>query len=485
MLPFGGSCVNKPVHHQDWLEVRTRHFDISSSLGPEATTRLANDLENFRLSVEYLIDADVPPLAIRTKVYAFDGRRVVRPFDRRGASGYFLPSLDGGRIVLRTGGGWRRDATVDLKLEFARFLFRNREGLDRPLWYDEGFGQFVSTMKAQDGAMEIGLARPDQIALLRDRLQLSVERLIQLQDLTELSKHEREIFNAESWALVHYLTFGKGHPAQARKRFRRYFDLLEQGTSYPKALQKAFGETPSEIKKGLSGYVREQEFGSMTMRIPQRRAKVPTPRRLEPANAATRLGWLAVALGRAKIALGYFERALEPDPENPSAMAGLVASARIQQDWKSAEARYARAQEVAPNHSLMHLEGGRAALAEARETASPRDQTRLTALAQQRFRKSIDELGTNPEAYALLGSSYLLPGEDPARGVAPLIRAQALLPSSLEIELIRARIELARGEASFAALLARGIASRTTSKKLAEESLALAEEAERGRKTGR
>ena len=471
------ACVSAPVHEQSWQEVRTRHFDISSSLGTNETQQLAEDLENFRSGVEYLVDAKLPAPALRTRVYAFDGRRVVRPFDRRGVSGYFLPSLDGGWIVLRTGGGWRHDATTELRFEFARYLFRNREGLDLPLWYDEGFGQFASTLEPVEGGIEVGLARPDFIHLLRDRLHLSVEGLIQLQDLTQQTAREREIFDAESWALVHYLTFESGSPAQARQRFRHYLDQVERGTSFRIALESSFGEGPAQIKKGVSRYVREKSFHSMVLRLPPRATRNPEPRTLEAPNARARLGWLAIELGRPETASRYFDMTLAEQPNNVSALAGRIAAARIDENWKAAESHYASALAIAPADPLVQLEGGHAALASAFRATSPSQARQRASLARERLQQSIQELATNPAAYTLLGRTYLVPGEDPSLGLSPITKARQLLPSSLEIELVRARLQLARGDATHAAYLAREIASRTTSKKLAAKALDLAREA--------
>jgi len=470
-------CASPLTGTENWLEVRTRHFQVTSALDPDSTRQLATDLENFRASIEFLLDGKFLPPPIRTRVYAFDGRTIVRPFDVGGASAYALPSLDGALIVLRTGGGWRRDATDELRLEYTRFLLRNREGLDLPLWYDEGFGLFASTLELGNGYFDVGLPRPDYVLLLRDRLQLSLERLIQLQDLTKLGTREREVFDAESWAFVHYLTFQTGHPDQARRRFARYFDLVERGLAYPLALKQAFGEGPAALERGLARYVREKSFNAMEIKLHgEPDAIAPTPRPLQPTRALAQLGWLAIQLDRPRRARPFFERALELDAKNASALSGLGAIDRIEKNWSRAETHYARALELAPQDPLVQLEVGRYYVARAQDAAEPEARAEDATRAREHFETSLGTLSTNPEAYARIGSTYLLPGQDPKRAVAPLEKAQALLPSSLRIELLRARAEFALGKVTSARYLATSVASRTLSRPLGREARQLLDE---------
>ena len=467
---LGTSCANAPLEMTDWLELRTRHFVITSALGSEETIRLGEDLENFRAGIEFLLEDTLSPPPIRPRVYAFDGRTIVRPFDRGGDSGYSLPSLDGAMIVLRTGGGWRTDATDELRLEYTRFLLRNRDGLDLPLWYDEGFGLFASTLEVEDNSIDVGLPRPEYVVRLRDRLALSLPRLIQIQDLTKLGLRERETFDAESWAFVHYLAFQTGNPGRLQRRFARYFELVRQGVGYPQALEQAFGEGPDALERALAGYVRERSFDAMKLAIrvkPGQRKATPQP--LPTTRALSRLGWLAIQLERPDRARPYFQRALSLDLGNASAISGLGAADRLDEQWKGAQAHNAHALALAPKDPLVQLEVGRYHAARAADESRPGSREKEIELARKHFRASLSEFSTNPEAYARLGSTYLLPDQDPQAAVPLLEKAQALLPSSLEIELLRARAEFSLGQTSSARYRATSVASRTLDSRVGRE----------------
>ena len=178
-------CATQPLHRRTWLEVDTPHFEILSALGAEKTAQLARDLESFHSALEFVMAASGDPDFARTRVYAYDGRSIIRPFDVRGASGFFLPSLRGGVIVLRTGGGWREDATLKLRHEFAHWLFRQREGLGRPLWFDEGFALLASTVAVREGRVDFGRPRTDHIRILRDTLWIPTPQLVRIPSLED------------------------------------------------------------------------------------------------------------------------------------------------------------------------------------------------------------------------------------------------------------------------------------------------------------
>ncbi|MFP8874781.1 MAG: hypothetical protein VCB42_09695, partial [Myxococcota bacterium] len=212
------SCATKSLHQSDWLEVTSPHYIVFSSLGRQPTLQLAEDLERMRAAAEFLLGERMRPASLRTRVYAFDDRSLVRPFDLRGQSGYFLSTLEGGIIVLRSGGGWRRDAPWKLRHDYAHHLLRNHRGLTTSLWLDEGFAQFLSTVQINDQSADLGIARKDHLIRLRNRLRLSLARVLQMQTLEGVSPQEREAFEAEAWALVHYLSFEVGRPVDAAER---------------------------------------------------------------------------------------------------------------------------------------------------------------------------------------------------------------------------------------------------------------------------
>ena len=143
-------CATRPLDAREWLVVATPHFEVVSSLGKDATLELARDAERFHRAVEFVLGAPLAAPAVPTRVYAFDDRTPGRPFAIRAEAGYFLPTLREALIVLRTGDGWRDDATKELRHEYVHYLLRSQPGPPLPLWFDEGVAEFLSTVAIDD-----------------------------------------------------------------------------------------------------------------------------------------------------------------------------------------------------------------------------------------------------------------------------------------------------------------------------------------------
>jgi tetratricopeptide (TPR) repeat protein len=451
LIAVSVGCATKPLHRRDWLRVDTPHFEISSALDREATVELAGDLERFWSVTEYTVGTTVPAPSARTRVYAFDGRGFIRPFDVRGSSGYFLPSLRGGVMVLRTGGGWRGDSNQRLRHDYAHWIFRQLEGLQRPLWWDEGFALVASTIQVNGEGAEFGIPRADYLNLLRDRIWISIDRLVRLRDLENLRRKERESFNAQSWALVHYLYLER-QPKRTRAagqihaELDRYARLVADGTREDRALAPSFGAGADALQNQLAELVSSERFGALAVRVGSPwDADGPGIHALSPGEAASELGWLSIVLGRPEQARRYFEMAVVDTPESASAQLGLGAVDRLFARWEEAKPHYARALGIAEESPLVQLEVGGYYHTRAGHTADAVTRSQLLELARGHYARSIALDTSLAEPHAVLGATYLLDGEDATLGLEPLLRAQQLLPGSLEIELLLANLKVKLG----------------------------------------
>lgn len=460
------SCAAKSLKESDWLQITTPHYEVVSALGRESTLQLAGDLERMRAAAEFLVGERLRPASLRTRVFAFDDRSLTRPFDLRGQPSYFLPTLEGGIIVLRTGGGWRLDTRWKLRHDYAHHLLRNHQGFRSSLWVDEGFAQFLSTLEIDDETATMGVARKDHLLKLRNRLRLSLPRLLQMHTVEGVSEEERAAFDAEAWALLHYLSFRVGPPIDGAKQRRRYFEMIAAGKPRPQAFAQAFGVEEDDVEKKLFGYVREKRFDTMEVKLPNTWKPTPSDiHELTKSEAMVQLGQLSLALSRADQAREYFKLALAADPEDPDAQAGLSAAARLQGMHEEAAQHGFQALEASGNPSAAHLEIARAYHEQALETDTGEEQVMLISKAQHHYRKSIDANPNNPAPKALLGATYLVGNQDPSMGAGHLVAAQRQLPSSLSILLLQAQLAAAQGRDPDARYHARTIRARSHSAK--------------------
>jgi tetratricopeptide (TPR) repeat protein len=434
------ACATKPLHERDWVEVRTPHFEIVSALGEDATLELAQDAELFHTATEFVMGTPLRAPAVPTRIYAFDGRGFRRPFAVRGAPSSFLPSLRESVIVLRTGGGWQADTTQSLRHEYVHYLLRNHSGFDQPLWFDEGSADFLSTVKVEGDHGELGSFRRDHVGLLRDQPWVPLIRILKVEDLEGWESRKRAVFYAESWAFVHYLNFGLEGRGRGQKQLSRYFRRIADGASHERAVRMAFGVSPGALDRKLQRYVRGERFGAVALRF------------------------------------GHSE-ALEAPELRPLARDEVVtrrAAEELRGRWDDAIPHFGRALGIAPDDALNQLDVGAYYHARARETGDAEARAQLAALARRHYARSRKLDDSLPEAYAMYGATFLLEGEETERGVKPLEHASQMLPSSLEIKLLLARLYSRLGRSMKARNLALAIYSRTHSEATRVEALEIA-----------
>lgn len=461
-------CATQSIHERSWVALRTAHYDISSALSPEATRALARDLEVFRAGAAHALGIRLSAEAVRTHVYAFDGRTIIRPFDLRGVPGYFLPGLQGDAIVLRTGDGWE-DATPELRSRHVRQLLRTHDARRRPLWYEEGLGEFASTIESRGWEARVGLPRGDYVALLRDWHRSSFQRLLSSRDFDDFSGRDREEFQAQAWAVVHYAKLGHDIRSGPRQPLAYYRRLLDQDVAPLRAAERAFDADPNELARRVLEYV-ERDRMSWVVVQPSRPSSKSAPdlQTLSKTEVLLKLGWLAIELRRPDIARGYFEMAYRSDPGSAEVEAGLGTADRLDARWTEAEGHLQRALAAAPGNARVQLEAGNYFGERAASVSSSAQRAELARQAREHYTRSLQSKGALPESHAMLGASYLLPGEDPALGVAPLEAAARLLPGSLEVELLQARLQAALGHAGLARVQARDVLSRSGSRRIQE-----------------
>jgi tetratricopeptide (TPR) repeat protein len=434
-------CVTTPLSERDWIELRTTHFEIVSSLGEDATLELARDAELFRSVTEFAIGGPLRAPAVPTRIYAFDGRGITQPFAVRGARGHFQPTLREGLIVLRAGGGWGGDATESLRHAYVHYLVHNQEGFGQPLWLDEGSAQFLSTGDPKGDHVELGRIREDHVRFLRGQTWMPLIRVLRAEDLEGWGSRERQTFSAESWALVHYLNLGLEGSGRGPAELGGYLRRVAGGVPHERALREAFGVGSTDLDRTLRRYVRGDRFDSVELRFGHDEGVgTPQTRPLARDEVVTRLGWLSISLQRGERAQRYFETAVSSDPSNARAHAGLGAAERLGGRWDAALPHYERALALAPDDILVQLDVGAYYHSRAGEAGNAETRAQLVALARRHYARSSELDDSLPEAHAMYGATFLLEDEEAERGLEALERANRLLPASLEIKLLLAQL---------------------------------------------
>jgi len=455
-------CATRPLDAQDWLAVTTPHFEVVSALGKDATLELARDAERFHQAVEFVLGLPLEAPAVPTRIYAFDDRTLTRPFAVRAEAGYFLPTLREALIVLRTGDGWRDDATLEVRHEYVHYLLRSQPKLAIPLWFEEGAAEFLSTVAIHDDRMELGRFRADHLRELGDQNWVPLLRILEAKDVEGWPEGRRVLYHAEAWLFIHYLNFGLEGQA-GRAGLATFLQRSAQAAPVPEAVREAFGTGVDELDTAVQDYSDRERFDSVMVRgAPFSPGDV---RPLPKSEAMARLGRLSLALRRPEQAERWFEKSVVADRRNASAHAGLGIAVGQLQRWSEAVQQIDVALGIAQDDAMNHLDAGGYYLTHALETRSSQERKQLAEGARRHYARSSELQAGLPESYALYGATFLLPGEDPQGGLEALEHARRLLPASYEIELLLARVYARLGRSllareSVVAVLARAHSAR-------------------------
>jgi tetratricopeptide (TPR) repeat protein len=441
-LATAPGCATRPLDARQWREVATPHFAVASALPEAETLELARDAERFHQAVEFVLGAPLSASAVPTRIYAFDDRRPGRPFAPRAEPGYFLPTLREVRIVLRTGDGWRDDATRELRHEYVHHLLRSQAGAPLPLWFDEGAAEFLSTVAIADDRIELGIFREDLVERLRSEPWMPLARTLETSDLEALGGRRAGLFPAAAWIFIHYLNFGF-QGAAGRSGLSRYLERSAAGAPAAEAVREAFGTSLEELDGRLRDYVRRARLGSAVVRAAPFAPGEARP--LAKAEVTRRLGELSLALGKPEQAEGWLRKSVAADARDARAHAGLGRALGQLGHGRAAAEELEVALALAPDDALVHLDAVAWAIARALETRSAGSRAELAEAARSHAARSAELDSGLPEAYALYGASYLIPGQDPAAGLPALEHAKRLLPASQEIDLLLARVDARLG----------------------------------------
>lgn len=435
-------CATETLQAHPWFEARTPNFVILSSMPKADVLELARDLETFRSVVEFATAEEIPPSRVPLRVYAFDGPGTYRYFKADNQTeGYFASTMRQSTIVL---GG--RSAPVEagriLQHEYVHFLLRNRGHYAYPPWYDEGFADFLSTVEVGEDGVDIGLPLRHRVSTLSRVGWIHVGRVLALRSLDGMRESQMAAFYAESWALVHYLNFRrKGKGANTREELTRYLRELRAGTPDEQAVLRAFGVGSRTLNSRLREYVEVARYPYVTASLEgfdrgaEPKLRVPTS-----TEIASELGWLSIAIGKYQQAERQYLAALAGKPGDARALAGLAGALAGQERWEESESCYRKALAAGPDDALVHLDYGNYLHARAKEETDASVRAQLAQRARKHYVRSWKLDDSIPETYAAYGSTFLLAGQDAARGRKTLERAQEMLPSSREIKIALARL---------------------------------------------
>jgi tetratricopeptide (TPR) repeat protein len=431
----------RPLWDRSWIEVRSPHFFVLSSAGERATRAVAADLETFRAAVQQLLRVRVEE---RVPTVVFLAPEGASDFGiRHGRLGWFRPEMRQNTALVGSGEGGL-STTFLLFHEYTHFLVHNQPvDVVYPPWFEEGLAEVLSTMRFEKERALVGEPLRARREILELATWLPFDQVLQTRGESSLGNRDREMFYAQSWALVHFLLLGL--EGELLERMGAYAKAVEAGTADGAAFESAFGTPPSALRRSLRTHLKQEAQAlALERAAPGALAVRPVPR----DEIAARLGRLAVTGRDLDLAQSAFQAALETNPKSGAALVGVAKVRELSGRPDEAEPLYQRAIELEPDDPYHRLDYAEFLFERARAAQGvPTHARQRIAAARREFARSHALDPSLPETLAMNGATYLGDADGTEKAIASLEAAHALLPAQPQIKFLLARAyEKARRE---------------------------------------
>ena len=417
---------------QQWVEVDSSHFSVATDGGEKRAREVAQRFEQMRMAFGVIfkkVSVTTAPL----QIIAFRNGKELRQFAPLyggkpiDLAGFFLGNAGRGGpgsneerqyIALDLS---QEDSWGTVFHEYAHLLI-NSNFPPSPVWFDEGFAEYCSSLKVDKKEIAIGLAKPELPELL------SQSRWLKLVDLFSVS-HDSQIYNrddrrsvfyAQSWITVHFFM-----AKNMLKQVATYVRMTEdQHVAVPEAIRRSFGMEPEALEKAIEGYFRG---GTIYFRA-------PTPPGAETVQFNSHpLSDLDIKSVMADLdyhsrdyrarGITEFQEILAKQPENIVANRGLGYEAMQKNDWDKASEFFGRAAAQDVKDPQVHY---LLALMMSRKGMSSGNRGNLDVIRKE-IAAAIALDPNYADAYNLLGMTLSYAGEK-QEAIAALQKAVAMSP---------------------------------------------------------
>ena len=269
-----------------WHKASTAHFVIYADESPDKLRAFAARLEKFDKAVRQVRGMADPKVGDgnRLTVFVVPDIKAVQKLAvtmtnlTPNLAGFYTGGAEGSiAVVPRRSGDNDPDDQSTFFHEYAHHLMYFDLSDPTPLWYSEGFAEFMSTVSfGKDGSVVLGRAALGRANAVDDSRTFPLEKMLAA-NYDRLTEPEWEALYARGWLLTHYLTFEPTRKGQ----IQRYLKDIGTGKNALTAAQGAFGEF-AILDRNLHGYLGRSKMSALKVAA----AALPVgPVTVEPLSA--------------------------------------------------------------------------------------------------------------------------------------------------------------------------------------------------------
>lgn len=338
-------CAN--VDDRDWCITYTDHFEMVSDLPRERALELVVQLDRFRSAASALLPGGSREAAPPIKLVAFQrARDFATVFNSTHVAGFTRPSLD--QSLLASGPDPNGEhLNRNIFHEYVHYLVRSRATLNLPIWYEEGFASYLSTLSIDPaGIVTVGRI---PYAYLRGVLLLpglSIPDVIAERFRLDPRRHDLSDVYGLAWAIVRFLHHAEDDNGERyASRLRDMLTAIDEGLSSEEAMESTLGLDTEGLKRRLRNYYDKDQLPVFQFRTETRDRMAFRRDCLDPVDTRKHLAEVA-ALHNPRFANQLYDSILAEKPDDVDALVGL---SRIVSGSRSLELAR-RAYRIDPKH---------------------------------------------------------------------------------------------------------------------------------------
>lgn len=446
----------KEIEDRKWLEVRTPNFEIRSLLSKKETIKLARNLEVFRVVAALVTNVGLSDSSIPTDIYAIKAGSASKVFDLGGNAGIFFTGLRRNTIVVRDSSGV--DESAIIMHEYVHFLIRNFGSLNYPMWFHEGFAEYLSSMRIRSETVAVGGVPPHRVRSFTQSSWIPLQSIIARRGDDDWPPRRNSMFYAEAWSLVHFLQNRPEQEESFDQQLKSYAKLLDSGAEPIESFEEAFGITMQRLDRDVRDYLGGNRVPGFSLETDELIADFePEVTRMSREQISLALGQYALVRGNLDEAENWFTIASGDERFRARAEAGLGDVQKFQGNFDEALPHFELAIDLAPSDPYCQLDMAEYWHDLARQADEKEDVARYLARARGYYVTAWNINPNMPELYAMVGETYIMEGEDYDRAIEMLEQAQRLLPANTQIQFLLAEAYLGAERTDDAARAARSV----------------------------
>lgn len=450
---------------ESWIEVKSPHFTLVSNAGERRARGTVWELEQARAAFAKLwpwakLASGRATVVIAARDEATLKRWLPRYWEVKGgvrpvSTGAFGADRQYLLLRLDTTPTDSREVTQYFTLYRAYVSALIASNLERPLpvWLSIGLAEVYGNTSVAGKEIHVGQVVPWYLREFREHSRRPLGEILAAgRDASLVQKDDdRRTFDAQCWALVHYLTFGD--EGARGKELNHFIQLLLAGRSPDVAWAEVFGDVRA-VESKLLTYASKPLFpyGRLLVDVNIERERLPA-RTLSPAESAALQASVHVAMGRPEEAQAAIQEARTTDPKCPLSFDAEGLLGDRERDGARAAQAYRQAVQLGSTSPYTYYRA-------AQLTWKPSPDAETLATIRKDLERAIELNATYAPAYAYLAS--VMVEQDQAAAALPLAqRALALEPGNASSRITLARVHHQLGACAFAGWLfdgGRGVA---------------------------